>query len=196
MDQLHPADDKTIHLEHFLKLESAPAKRPKNRPNAGVSYIVPDFLVEMTDGCKRLVEIKASRRLAKPITQRKLEVARQFSAAEGWTFHLVTETELQHGPLLANVRLVSRYRQTQADSALLQILEQSACKYGTPLATLCRSAQEIDSSYVRMHVFHLLATERLAFDPRKEAIGDQTLIYPKGVITWDPFDSVWAPSGC
>ena len=42
--------------------------------------------VEITDGRKRLVEIKASRRLAKPVTQRKLEAARQFSAAEGWIF--------------------------------------------------------------------------------------------------------------
>ena len=47
---------------------------------------MPDSLVEMTNGRKRLVEIKASSRLAKPISQRRLEVARQFSAAEGWTF--------------------------------------------------------------------------------------------------------------
>lgn len=177
-------------------LESEPEKRPKNRPNAGVSYIVPDFLVEMTDGRKRLVEIKASSRLAKPITQRKLEVARQFAAAEGWNFHLVTEKELHDGPLLANVRLASRYRQTQTDSSLLLTLERSVCDRGAPLADLCRSALKHDMSYVRMHVFHLLANGDLAFDPRTEAIGDQTLIYPKGVITWDPFDSVWAPSGC
>jgi hypothetical protein len=177
-------------------LESAPEKRPKNRPNAGVSYIVPDFLVEMTDGRKRLVEIKASSRLAKPITQRKLEVARQFAAAEGWTFYLVTETELHDGPLLANVRLVGRYRQTQTDSALLQDLELLVCELGTSLVDLSRSVPQPDLAQVRMHIFHLLATGRLTFDPRKDTIGDQTLIYPKGVITWDPFDSVWAPSGC
>lgn len=177
-------------------LESAPEKRPKNRPNAGVSYIVPDFLVEMKDGRKRLVEVKASSRLAKPITQRKLAVARQFAAAEDWTFHLVTETELHRGPLLANVRLVSRYRQTQTDSALLQDLELLVCEQDTSLVDLSRSVPQPDLAQVRMHIFHLLATGRLAFDPRKDAIGDQTLIYPKGVITWDPFDSVWAPSGC
>jgi hypothetical protein len=48
----------------------------------------------------------------------------------------------------------------------------------------------------RMHVFHLLAVGALSFDPRQEPISDQTLIYPGGVITWDPFDSVWAPNGC
>ncbi|MCY2990628.1 MAG: hypothetical protein NTY19_22530 [Planctomycetota bacterium] len=40
------------------------------------SYIVPDFLVEMTSGQKRLVEVKSSDRLAKPLAQRKLSVAR------------------------------------------------------------------------------------------------------------------------
>jgi hypothetical protein len=177
-------------------LESEPAKRSRNQEDSGVSYIVPDFLVEMTDGRKRLVEIKPSSRLDRPITQRKLEVAQQFAAAEGWTFHLVTERDLQDGPLLRNVQLINRYRQTQTDPSLLETLERSVCDHGAPLADLCRSEQQHDLSYVRMHVFHLLANGELAFDPRMKAIGDQTLIYPKGVITWDPFDSVWAPSGC
>ncbi len=177
-------------------LETAPEKRPKNRPNAGVSYIVPDFLVEMTDGRKRLVEVKASSRLAKPITQRKLEVARQFAAAEGWTFHLVTETELHHEPLLANVRLINRYRQTQTDSDLLQDLQTQAIPAGISLRDLCQSVRESGLPKIRTHVFHLLATGSLAFDPCSEAISDESLIHPKGTITWDPFDSVWAPSGC
>ncbi|MCY2988068.1 MAG: TnsA endonuclease N-terminal domain-containing protein [Planctomycetota bacterium] len=58
--------------------------------DAGCSYIVPDFLVEMTNGHKRLVEVKPSDRLAKPLAQRKLSVARQYAATEGWAFHLVT----------------------------------------------------------------------------------------------------------
>lgn len=177
-------------------LESEPAKRSRNQEDGGVSYIIPDFLVEMTDGRKRLVEIKPSSRLAKSITQRKLEVARQFAGTEGWTFHLVTEKDLQDGPLLRNVQLVNRYRQAQTDSPLLLTLGQSICDRGVPLAALCHSVQKHDLPYVRMHVFHLLANGDLAFDPRKEPISDQTLIFPKGAITWDPFDSVWASSGC
>jgi len=56
--------------------------------NVGCSYIVPDFLVEMTSGQKRLIEVKPSDRLAKPLAQRKLSVARQYAATEGWPFHL------------------------------------------------------------------------------------------------------------
>ena len=94
--------------------------RPRKEANAGCSYIVPDFLVEMTSGQKRLVEVKPSDRLAKPLAQRKLSVARQYAATEGWAFHLVTEKELVQGPLLSNVQLVSRYRQATTDPVSLE----------------------------------------------------------------------------
>ena len=177
-------------------LESAPTTRPRKQPSAGVSHIVPDFLIEMTDGSKRLIEIKPLDRLAKPITQRKLAVAQQFAISEGWTFHLVTEKELHNGSLLANVRLINRYRQTQTDFDLLQDLQTQASPAGISLRDLCLSVRKSDLPKIRTHVFHLLATGSLAFDPCTEAISDESLIYPKGTITWDPFDSVWAPSGC
>ena len=181
---------------HIQLLQAAPDVRPRKEANAGCSYIVPDFLVEMASGQKRLVEVKPSDRLAKPLAQRKLSVARQYAATEGWAFHLVTEKELLQGPLLSNVQLVGRYRQATTDPVLLQTIQRSVCEHGVPLADLCRQADQSDSTRARMHVFHLLAVGDLSFDPRQEPISDQTLIYPGGVITWDPFDSVWAPNGC
>ena len=70
----------TLHIE---LLQAAPDVRPRKEANAGCSYIVPDFLVEMASGQKRLVEVKPSDRLAKPLAQRKLSVARQYAATEG-----------------------------------------------------------------------------------------------------------------
>ena len=137
-----------------------------------------------------------SDRLAKPLALRKLSVARQYAAAEGWAFHLVTEKELLQRPLLSNVQLVGRYRQATTDPVLLQTIQRSVCEHGVPLADLCRQADQSDSTRARMHVFHLLAVGDLSFDPRQEPLSDQTLIYPGGAITWDPFDSVWAPNGC
>ena len=176
-------------------LESAPTTRPRKQPNAGVSYIIPDFLVEMTDGSKRLIEIKPSDRLARPITQRKLEVARQFAVSEGWTFHLITEKELLREPLLANVQLIGRYRQTPIDRDLFQTIQNMVVPQGISLGKLCMRPDETDPVRVRTRVFHLLTRGELSFDPRQEPISDQTLIFPGGEITWDPFDSVWAPSG-
>ena len=181
---------------HIELLPAAPESRPRKEANAGCSYIVPDFLVEMTSGQKRLVEVKPSDRLAKPLAQRKLSVARQYAATEGWAFHVVTEKELQPGPLLSNVQLVGRYRQASTDPALLLTVQGLVAERGVPLADLCRQADQSDSTRARMHIFHLLAVGDLSFDPRQESLSDQTLIYPGGVITWDPFDSVWAPNGC
>ena len=61
-------------------LDGPPASPRRREKDAGTSYIVPDFLVEMVDGRKRLVEVKASSRIARPIVQRKLAVGRAFAA--------------------------------------------------------------------------------------------------------------------
>ena len=168
------------------------AQAPKD---AGTSYIVPDFLVEMSDGRKRLVEVIPSRRLVRPIVQRKLAVGRLFALQAGWTFHLVTEKELFQGPLLDNVRMANRYRQGRMDVNLLEQLALQVPPAGIELSGLLSGRDPNSSGCLRMHVLHLLAAGRLSFDPRTRPLDDQTLIYPGGTILWDPFDSPWAPSG-
>jgi hypothetical protein len=157
---------------------------------------VPDFLVTMLDGRLRLAEVKASARLKRPITQRKLAVARLFASRLGGTFYLVTEKELFCGPLVSNVRLLSRYAHTGADPALLEDLIRAVPPAGVSLFDLGqRVGNDPLGPQFRTLVFHLLATGRLSFDPRLRSLDDQTLLFPQGVISWDPFDSVWAPSG-
>ena len=156
---------------------------------------MPDFLVEMTDGSKRLVEVKPSDRLDRPIVQRKLAVGRSFAVQEGWTFHVVTEKGLFAGPLLDNVRLLNRYRQGRMDPGVLEQLVLQVPAGGIELSGLFRGGDPSDHAHLRMHVLHLLAKGRLSFDPCKQPLDDQTLIFPGGVISWDPFDSLWAPSG-
>ena len=177
-------------------LEGPPASPCKRQKDAGPSYIVPDFLVEMANGSKRLVEVKPSRRLDRPIVQRKLAVGRAFALQEGWTFHLVTEKELFPGPLLENVRMVNRYRQGRMDVNLLEQLMLQVPSAGIELSGLLSNGDPNSSGCLRMHVLHLLAAGRLSFDPYTQPLDDQTLIYPGGTILWDPFDSLWAPSGC
>ena len=185
--------DGPVHIELLDGPPTAPRRREKD---AGTSYIVPDFLVDMADRSKRLVEVKPSSRLERPITQRKLAVAHLSAAAQGWTFHVVTEKQLEPSPLLANTRLIGRYRQAHTDEGLLAELTSHVAKQGIPLGELCQFRTDVDSMLVRVHVLHLLASGQLSFDPLSKPLDNQTLIYPKGVITWDPFDSVWAPSGC
>lgn len=176
-------------------LDGPPASPRRRQKDAGTSYIVPDFLVEMADGAKRLVEVKPSGRLDRPIVRRKLAVARLFAAQEGWTFHLVTEKGLLQGPLLDNVRLLNRYRQGRMDPGVLEQLVLQVPAGGIELGQLLGDDEPAQGAYLRMHILHLLAQGRLSFDPGQRPWDDQILIFPGGVITWDPFDSLWAPSG-
>jgi hypothetical protein len=179
-----------------IKLLDGPPASPRRREKgAGTSYIVPDFLVEMVDGRKRLVEVKPSGRIARPIVQRKLAVGQAFAAQEGWTFHLVTEKELFQGSLLDNVRLLNRYRHGRMDQNVLEQILLQVPTGGVELGRLRSSNDPVQQSHLRMHILHLLAVGQLSFDPSQRPLDDFTLIAPGGAITWDPFESVWAPSG-
>ena len=179
-----------------IQLLDGPPNSPRRREkDAGTSYIVPDFLVEMVDGRKRLVEVKPSGRIARPIVQRKLAVGRAFADQEGWTFHLVTENELFRGPLLDNVRLLNRYRQGCLSATVLEQLVPQVPVTAIELSALLSGRDSDHCAYLRMHIFHLLAVGRLNFDPRTQPLDDHTLLFPGGAISWDPFESAWAPSG-
>jgi hypothetical protein len=166
------------------------------RKNHRCSYVVPDFLVSFACGRKRLVEIKPSHKLGRPLTQRKLQVARLFALAQGWTYHVVTEKELLVGPLLANIRLLGRFRQLQVEPTLLRRIENFVAADVMTVAELSRRFDSFELSSVRAAVFYLVAVERLSLDVMQEPISNSTLIYPERRYLWDPFVSAWEPSGC
>lgn len=160
------------------------------------TYIVPDFLVRMASGVTRMIEVKPFDKLHKPDVQRKLSVARRYAEQHGWSFHVLTERELRRGPLLGNLRLLSRYRRLVTDGALLDAILTLVAEQIIPIndvGTRATSADRRDD--VRAAVLHLIASGRFDIDPRFEPIADSTLLHPGGSILWEPFDSVWGPSG-
>lgn len=160
------------------------------------SYIVPDFLVRMSSGVTRLIEIKPFDKLHKPDVQRKLSVARLFAEHNGWSFHVVTDRELRHGPLLGNLRLLSRYRRIVAGERLLDTILAVVEERPTSLGEVCAHVASADRWHeVRAAILHLVATGRIDIDPRLQPISDSTLLHAGGSISWEPFDSVWGPSG-
>jgi len=165
------------------------------RKNHRCSYVVPDFLVSFVCGRKRLVEIKPSHKLSRPLTQRKLQVARLLALAQGWTYHVVTERELFAGPMLANVRLLERFRQLRVDPIVLKRIADSVAAEVMTLAELSRRIESLEASSLRAAVFHLVAVERLSLDVMQEPISNSTLIFPERRYLWDPFVSAWEPSG-
>ncbi len=160
------------------------------------SYIVPDFLVRMASGATRLIEVKPFDKLHKPDVQRKLSVARCFAEQYGWSFHVLTERELRRSPLLGNLRLLSRYRRLMTDAEMCERILTLVAEQPTSINDVCVRVSFPDRLHeVRAAVLHLVVTGRLDIDPRYEPISDSTLLYPGGSILWEPFDSVWGPSG-
>ncbi|WP_437191527.1 TnsA endonuclease N-terminal domain-containing protein [Planctomicrobium sp. SH527] len=176
-------------------------KPPRKRRlvDSSVSYVVPDFLVCMTNRSMRLVEVKPSSQLNRPIVQRKLAVARAYARQQGWEYHVLTERELLNRPLLRNLRLLARYRQAQKDSKLAnRLVEFVANQKSQPamLAQFAMTIRGISDSEHRLTLFHLLAVGRLDCNPAAGPIDDSTALYSGGTQPWDPFDSAWGLSGC
>jgi hypothetical protein len=168
------------------------------RPSAPwrCTYIVPDFLVRTSDSMTRLIEVKPADKLQKPDVLRKLSVAQRFADQSGWRFQIVTERELKRGSLLGNLRRLSRYRRLVANTAMLDSISAFVTRQPTSLACACAHfALPNRGQDVRAAILHLVATGRLDLDPRFDAITDSTLLHPGGSILWEPFDSVWGPSG-
>lgn len=174
-------------------LDGPPTK--EFRKNHRCSYVVPDFLVSFAGGAKRLVEIKPSQKLDRPLTQRKLRVARLFAETQGWTYHVVTERELFTGPLSANVRLLGRFRQLQVDSPISNRIVELIGESPSPVADVLQRFAAVDTALIRATVWHLVAVERLSTDITKVPLSDSTILHPERRCLWDPFVSVWEPSG-
>ncbi len=171
--------------------------RPKSRKSNGprVSYIVPDFLVSMQNGATRLIEVKPARKLGNGIVQRKLCVARLHALNSGWTFHVLTEELLLHSSFFQFLSLIGRYRVIRSDPLLCGIIRRSVPVNGVALGDLVESI-DADVIAIRIHIYHLLAVDELSFDPSASDLNNDTIVFPKGAVTWDPFDSVWASSSC
>lgn len=174
----------------LLDAPSTKALRKERR----CSYIVPDFLATMQCGTKHLIEIKPSEKLARLDARRKLSVGRLYAERQGWTFHFVTERELFAGPLLANLRLVHRFRYAAVAADLLAQIE-GLIQGPILLGNLRNAFASTARAEVRAAALHLVAAGRIDLDPTAAAISPTTLLSPKGTIPWDPFVSAWGPSG-
>ena len=179
--------------DEITLLDGPPTK--EFRKNHRCSYVVPDFLVSYSGDRKRLVEVKPSHKLYRPLTQRKLQVAWLFADSQGWTYHVVTERELLAGPLLANIRLTGRFRQLQVDPAMLKRIEELISLQPMTIVEVSQHLGMLEPASLRAVVLHLVAIGRLSLDVMKEPISDATIIYPERRYLWDPFVSAWEPSG-
>lgn len=179
-----------VHL-----LAEPPSRTVRKNKSFRITYILPDFLVTMADRSQQLLEVKPSRKLDHPVVQRKLAVARIFAERQGWTFHVLTEREIRRGPLLANLRLLRRYRYFPTEARFTEQVVARVSATGIRLGELIGPPTQAEPA-VYPHVLHMLCVGQLTFDPCARPLDPETFVFPKGAIVWDPFALAWAPSGC
>lgn len=166
-----------------------------------VSYIVPDFWVEMASGARRLVEVKPARKLNQPIVRRKLAAAELYAKQQGWTFFVLDEQQLLRAAVLDNLRLLARFRRSAEDVASRSALAKHVLSSRTiTLSDLLQSLQKscassTDSARCLATIYHLIAAGHVDVDLAAGPIGPATILYPGGTRPWDPFVSLWEPSG-
>lgn len=173
-------------------LDGPPDKAFRKRHR--VSYVVPDFLVTLDEGARRLVEVKPDARLSRPLVRRKLSVAALAAQERGWKYHVVTDRHLSCGPILANVRLLARFRHAGSSPSLVERIVSIVAKRPATIEMLVSECGG-EPAEAKAAALHLAAVGCLAADPRFEPVSNLTLLYPGGSLPWDPFDSVWEPSG-
>ena len=72
----------------------------------------------------KLVECKPRVRLDIEENQRKFAIAHQWCQENGWTFSVVTDDELRHGPRLANIKLLTRYARLNVAPSMFNQVER------------------------------------------------------------------------
>jgi hypothetical protein len=179
--------------DEILLLDRPPTNELRKQRRC--TYIVPDFLVTMQSSEKRFIEVKPSAKLVRADVHRKLAVGRLFAERHSWSFQVVTENELYSKPLLANIRLLNRFRHNALDGRILAIIEAHVARRTTTLADLMNSFTGVNASDVKTAALHLVAVGRLDLDLIAAPVSDVTQLFPGGTFRWDPFDSVWGPSG-
>lgn len=118
-------------------------------------------------------------------------MARLFADRHGWAFHVLTEREIRQGFLLANLRLLRRYRLLPADRPLTELLATQVPPTGIRLGELIQRAGPVETApTLYQQVLHLLCVGQFSFVPDLLPLDLNTLLFPKGAVSWDPF-ALW-----
>ena len=134
----------------------------------------PDALIEGDQ--PRLIEVKPERRTLKPEFRRWVVVIRKACEELGYTFEVVTDTEIRRQPRLGNVILLRRYRLESVPEAVeldvrAWVRETPGIRLGELVERLGASPEALTSMY------GLLSQHRVAYDIH-QPLGPELPVYP------------------
>lgn len=126
-----------------------------------LNHHVPDYLVELRNGERRLLDVTTERRLEKPETQKQFEQTRKACANLGWDYVVVRDTDLDP-QFVVNMRFLATFRRATPDAAEFGSRLIRACKQPRPLREL---AAEIGASQrIKPVLFNLIWHSQLFVD--------------------------------
>ena len=150
-----------------------PVKIPFRAAN-GLSYsYTPDFLVEYSPGSglkPMLVEVKFQDDWQANWREylAKWKAAWRYAQSQGWTFHIYDQSRIRH-QRLKNVQFLQRYLYLEFKPAVGEaVLETVSLLKAVPLQYLLAKHFTGDEATGRALIFHLLANERILFNPSLE----------------------------
>lgn len=151
-------------------VEEQPVRIDYTAPTGRKTHYTPDFLVVYRPGGRsaRLVEVKYQAELDRKALRyaARFEAARQYAAARGWTFEVVTETAIRT-PRLENARFLLQYRHRPADPGQCRrLLDALSAVTTTAAGDLLRSAfTTLSEQQLGLPcLWHLVATGRITAD--------------------------------
>lgn len=127
-----------------------------------LNHHVPDYLVELRSGERRLLDVTTDYRLQKPGTQRQFEQTRKLCADLGWEYVVVRDVDLDP-QLVDNLRFLATFRRAMPDAAEFGPRLIRACKQPRTLREL---VGEIGAPRrIKPVLFHLIWHSQLFIDP-------------------------------
>ena len=140
-------------------------------------HYTPDFQV-VEAGNPVLIECKPTRFIDTADNQQKFAVARDWCAARGWEFRVVTDQQIRAGYRLSNVKRLTQYARQPLDPILREQITRVVYESSAAL-TLQEIVQAIgrdDPNSIITGLLHLAFQHQLELPLDREPLSNQTLV--------------------
>ncbi len=137
----------------------------------------PDFHV-IRDGQNSIVECKPEKRVHSPKNQRKFAAARLWCAIKGWTFLVVTDTQLRSGYQLQNVKLLTQFARYDIGAKVKRDVHTflSTASFSTTIADIMVYIAPERPQKVMIPILHMVFHHKLVVPLKNAPISADSLV--------------------
>ncbi|MDR6885416.1 TnsA endonuclease N-terminal domain-containing protein [Bacillus sp. 3255] len=163
-------------IPNVMKVEYQPRCLAYNYNGKRRRYF-PDFLISTRDGNKILVEVKPSNRLDDEENLIKFKVGEMFCEQKGWTFKVISDSDLYRGHLKHNVNLLLEVQRINIETEDLFIIYQMIQNFGPlRIKDLHNAFSELDTGVINASVYKLLLNQLCKTDLINQLLTEVSII--------------------